>query len=43
MRKFAVADFPEGLLAGWHRFAGRWYDGGVLALTSDRSIEFVER
>jgi hypothetical protein len=41
--KVTVADFPNGLPAGWHLFAGRWYDAGVLALTSDRSIEFVER
>ena len=43
VRKFAVADFPEGLPAGWHRLVGRWYHAGVLALTSARSIEFVER
>ena len=43
VRKFTVADFPDGLPAGWHRLAGRWYDEGVLALTSDESIEFVER
>lgn len=43
VRKAAVAEFPEGLPAGWHVFAGRWYDEGVLVLTSDRSIEFVER
>jgi hypothetical protein len=43
VRKFTVADFPQGLPPGWHVFAGRWYDEGVLALTSDRSIEFVER
>ena len=43
VRKFTVADFPNGLPAGWHVFAGRWYDEGALALTSDRSIEFVER
>ena len=43
VRKFTVADFPQGLPPGWHRFAGRWFDGGVLALTSDRSVEFVER
>ena len=42
-RKFTVAHFPDGLPAGWHAFAGRWYDEGVLELTSDRSIEFVER
>jgi hypothetical protein len=43
VRKSAVVEFPEGLPAGWHVFAGRWYDEGVLTLTSDRSIEFVER
>ena len=43
VRKFTVADFPHGLPPGWHVLAGRWYDEGVLALTSDRSIEFVER
>jgi hypothetical protein len=43
VRKFTVADFLNGLPAFWHLFAGRWYDEGVLALTSDRSIEFVER
>jgi hypothetical protein len=43
VRKFTVAAFPDGLTAGWHVFAGRWYDEGVLALTTDKSIEFVER
>ena len=43
VRTFTVAAFPNGLRAGWHVLAGRWYDEGVLALTSDRSIEFVER
>jgi hypothetical protein len=43
VRKLAVAEFPDGLPAGWHVFAGRWYDQGVLTLTSDRSIKFVER
>lgn len=41
--KRCVAHFPSGLPAGWHRFAGRWYDAGALVLTSDRSIEFVGR
>jgi len=41
--KRCVAYFESGLPAGWHRLAGRWYDGGSLVLTSDRSIEFVER
>lgn len=43
IRKFSVASFPSGLPAGWHRLEGRWYDAGALILTSDRSIEFVER
>ena len=43
VRKLALADFPRGLPAGWHVFAARWYDEGALVLTSDRSIEFVER
>jgi hypothetical protein len=43
VRKFIVARFPHGLPAGWHVFAGRWHDAGSLVLTSDRSIEFVER
>lgn len=41
--KRCVARFESGLPAGWHRLAGRWYDRGTLVLTSDRSIEFVER
>jgi len=41
--KFAVADFPLGLPAGWHVLSGRWFDAGVLALASDATIEFVER
>ena len=41
--KLSVANFGSGLPAGWHRFEGRWYDGGTLVLTSDRSIQFVER
>jgi hypothetical protein len=43
VRKFTVAHFPHGLPPGWHVFAARWYDAGVLALASDSSIEFVER
>lgn len=43
VRKLSVANFPSGLPAGWHRFAGRWYDAGKLVLTSDKTIEFVER
>jgi hypothetical protein len=41
--KQCIANFGSGLPAGWHRFAGRWYDRGQLALTTERSIEFVER
>ena len=43
VQKFTLAAFPNGLAAGWHVLAGRWYDEGVLTLTSDRSTEFVER
>jgi hypothetical protein len=43
LSKLSVAAFPEGLPAGWHRFSGRWYEAGSLVLTSERSIEFVER
>lgn len=42
LRKTDLAEFPEGLPAGWHDFAGRWYDGGKLILSSRASIEFVE-
>ncbi len=41
--KLSVAAFPAGLAAGWHRFSGRWYEAGSLVLTSERSVEFVER
>ena len=43
LRKTDLADFPSGLPAGWHEFAGRWYDRGKLILSSRASIEFVER
>ncbi len=43
VRKTNVADFPEGLAAGWHDFTGRWFDGGRLVLSSRVSIQFVER
>jgi hypothetical protein len=43
LSKLSVAAFPGGLSAGWHRFSGRWYEAGSLVLTSERSIEFVER
>ncbi len=39
--KLEIANFPAGLEPGWHRFLGRWYDGGALVLTSDRTIQFV--
>ena len=38
-----IADFPEGLPAGWHDLVGRWYDDGRLILSSRAAIEFVER
>jgi hypothetical protein len=41
--KHSVANFASGLPAGWHRFSGRWYDADSLVLTSERSIQFVER
>lgn len=41
--KLEIASFPEGLAAGWHRFVGRWYDAGALVLTSDQTVQFVER
>jgi len=43
LRKTDIAEFPAGLPAGWHDFAGRWYDRGRLILSSRASIEFVER
>ena len=43
LSKLSVAAFARGLPAGWHRFSGRWYEAGSLVLTSERSIEFVER
>ena len=41
--KLSIAGFPGGLPVGWHRFSGRWYEAGALVLTSERSVEFVER
>ena len=41
--KLSSAGFPGGLPVGWHRFSGRWYEAGALVLTSERSVEFVER
>jgi hypothetical protein len=43
IRKDVVAEFLTGLPAGWHEFAGRWYDGGRLILSSRAAIQFVER
>ena len=43
VRKTDLAEFPDGLPAGWHDFSGRWYDGGRLILSSRAAIEFVER
>jgi hypothetical protein len=43
VRKTDIAEFPEGLSAGWHDFSGRWYDGGRLILSSRAAIQFVER
>ena len=43
VRKTDIAEFPDGLPAGWHDLSGRWYDGGRLILSSRAAIEFVER
>ena len=43
LRRTNIAEFPAGLPAGWHDFAGRWYDGGRLVLSTRTSIQFVER
>jgi hypothetical protein len=43
VRKTNIAEFPEGLPAGWHDFSGRWYDGGRLILSSRAAIQFVDR
>lgn len=43
VRKTNIAEFPDGLPAGWHDFNGRWYDGGRLILSSRTSIQFVDR
>lgn len=42
VRKTDIAEFPGGLPAGWHDFAGRWYDNGRLILSSRTTIQFVE-
>ncbi len=43
VRKTNIAEFATGLPVGWHDFAGRWYDGGRLILSSRTAIQFVER
>lgn len=42
LRRTDVATFALGLPAGWHDFAGRWYDDGRLILSSRAAIQFVE-
>jgi hypothetical protein len=42
-RKTDVADFPAGLPPGWHDFAGRWFDGERLILSSKAAIQFVDQ
>jgi hypothetical protein len=42
VRKTNIAEFPDGLPAGWHDFTGRWYDAGRLILSSRAAIQFVE-
>jgi len=42
VRKTDFVDFPGGLPAGWHEFAGRWYESGALILSSRCRIQFVE-
>jgi hypothetical protein len=42
VRKTDVADFPDGLPAGWHDFSGRWYEAGHLILSSRAAIQFIE-
>ena len=43
VRKTDIAEFPAGLPVGWHDFAGRWFDGGQLILSTRATIQFVER
>jgi hypothetical protein len=43
VRKTDIAEFPAGLPAGWHDFAGRWFDGGRMILSTRATIQFVER
>jgi hypothetical protein len=42
VRKSNIAEFPNGLAAGWHDFSGRWYDSGRLIISSRAAIQFVE-
>ena len=42
VRKSDIAEFPNGLPAGWHDFAGRWYDGGRLIISSRAAIQFID-
>ena len=42
VRKSDIAEFPNGIPAGWHDFAGRWFDGGRLIISSRAAIQFVE-
>jgi hypothetical protein len=42
VRKTNIAEFPSGLPAGWHDFAGRWFDAGRLILSTRAAIQFVE-
>jgi hypothetical protein len=42
VRKTDIAEFPDGLPAGWHDFTGRWYDAGRLILSSRTSVQFVD-
>lgn len=42
VRKTDFVNFPSGLPPGWHEFAGRWYEGGALILSSRCRIQFVE-
>ena len=42
VRKTNIAEFPNGLPAGWHDFSGRWYEQDRLILSSRAAIEFVE-
>jgi hypothetical protein len=43
VHRLDVAEFPDGLPAGWHELSGRWYEHGRLVLSNRVAIEFVER